>query len=323
MICSDDKKLYEYIDGVLESDERREVEEHLRECSACQKNVVEMKEFEKDLKIFWKEFRKECPSPEDMYDYSLGKLDKENTERISLHLSNCHICKMKNDESERMAEEFKELALSSAGAEAIPVFSLADAKKKALANIVGVFIELVSKSKNLKQSLEEIWRNTFSYTQPIGLKALQPTFGQILERADIGEGYERQIIQEEGSAFEIEFAQFGSELNIIFHTSSEWFKYSIIRFEIYEEERKYSGMLSVIDGVGKITLNLEGKDIQRPEIKPYRIKIDAISSIELLADLTDPKSSRIFAELSKSGNAEIEKLLAELMGKGKAIIRSS
>ena len=88
---------------------------------------------------------------------------------------------------------------------------------------------------------------------------------------------------------------------------------------MYEEEKQnFSGILSVIDGIGKFTVNLEDKDFKRPEKNPYKIKIDAISSVELLADLTDPKSSRIFAELSKSGDAEMEKFLAEVMGKGKS-----
>jgi hypothetical protein len=265
------------------------------------------------------EFRKKCPSPEEMYQYSLGKLSNEEAEKVSEHLKFCHICKMKYEESEKMAEEFEKLASSAAGAEAVPSISLGDAKKKLLIKIAGNFNDLIKKSKKLRESFEGIWRNNFPYAQPIGLNILQPAFGRVLEKADVGEGFEKQVIQEEESPFEIELDQFGKQLNIILRTNSEWFRYSIVRFEMFEEEeQKIIGILSVIDGVGKYTVNLEDKDFKRPEKNPYRIKIDAVSSVELLADLTDPKSSRIFAELSKSGDAEIEKFLAEVMGKGKS-----
>jgi len=319
MSCFDEKRLYEYIDGILEADERGEVEKHLNECPACQKKVAELKAFEKGLKNFWMEFRKKCPSPEEMYQYSLGKLSNEEAEKVSEHLKFCHICKMKYEESEKMAEEFEKLASSAAGAEAVPSISLGDAKKKLLIKIAGNFNDLIKKSKKLRESFEGIWRNNFPYAQPIGLNILQPAFGRVLEKADVGEGFEKQVIQEEESPFEIELDQFGKQLNIILRTNSEWFRYSIVRFEMFEEEeQKIIGILSVIDGVGKYTVNLEDKDFKRPEKNPYRIKIDAVSSVELLADLTDPKSSRIFAELSKSGDAEIEKFLAEVMGKGKS-----
>jgi len=318
MSCFDEKKIYEYLDDILEAKDKEEVEGHLKECLACQKRVAELKAFEKDLKQFWREFRKACPSPEEMYEYSLGKLGKEDAERISKHLGICHICKMKYEESEKMAEEFEKLASLGAGAEAVPKIAFGDAQKKVLAKIAEIFNELAKKPKEIKESFKGIWRNNFPYAQPIGLKVLQPAFGRVLERADIGKGFEKQVIQEEGSPFEIELAQFGKRLNIIFRTDSEWFRYSVVRFEMFEEERKYSGILSVIDGIGKFTVNLEDKDFKRPEKNPYKIKIDAISSVELLADLTDPKSSRIFAELSKSGDAEMKKFLAEVMGKGKS-----
>lgn len=318
MTCFDEKKLYEYLDSILNTREKEEVENHLKECSVCQKKVAELKVFEKDLKRFWKEFRKKCPSPEEMYEYSLGKLSKEDAERISRHLNMCHICKMKYDESEKMAEEFERLASSATAAKAVPGISFGDAKKKLLIKIAGVFSDLAKKSIEIKESFEGIWRNNFPYAQPIGLKVLQPAFGRVFEKADIGKGFEKELIQEKASPFEIELAQFGNQLNIIFRTSSEWFKYSIVRFKMYEEkEQKFSGILSVTDGVGKFTINLEDRDFKRPEKKPYKIKVDAISSVEILADLIDLKSSEILEELLKSGDKEIEKFLEDVVRKGK------
>jgi len=318
MSCIKEERLYEYLDGILEASEREEVEDHLKGCITCQNKVAELKAFEKDLELFWKEFRKGCPSPEEMYEYGLGKLAKEDAERISKHLSICYICRIKQEESERVAEELRTLASSGGRAEAAPGISLGDGLKNALSKIASILNDLANKSKDITESLEGIWRNEFPYAQHVGLKFLQPAFGRVLERADVGEGFEKQVIQEEGSPFKIELDQFGKQLNIIFRTNSELFKYSIIRFELHEEgEKKISCILSVIDGVGKYTINLDGKEIRRPEKNPYNIKIDAISSMELLADLTDPKSSKIFAELSKSGDEEAEKFLAEVTGKGK------
>lgn len=317
MSCFDEKKLYEYLDGILDIKKKEEVESHLKECLICQKKVGELKALEKELKRFWCEFRKKCPAPEKMYQYSLGKLSNEEAEKVSEHLKFCHICKMKYEESEKMAEEFKKLASSVASEEAVPSISLGDAKKKLLIKIAGNFNDLIKKTKKIGGSFEGIWRNNFPYAQTIGLKILQPAFGRAFERADVGEGFEKQVIQEEGSPFEIELDQFGNQLNIIFHTNSEWFKYSIVRFEIYEEEeQKFSGILPVIDGVGKYKVNLDEEDLKRPEKKPYKIKTDAISSVELLADLADSKSSRIFKELSKTGDAEMENFLTEIMGRG-------
>jgi len=314
MSCLDEKILYEFSDNILEGNNKEEVEKHLKECEICKKKLDELKAFDKDLKFFWKEFRKSCPSPEDIYEYSMGRLGKKEAEKISEHLESCQVCKIKYEESEKMAEELEKLAGSEAEEE-ISEISLPEEKKRILEKMAET-LNLAKKSRAIMESLEKLWRANFSYSKPIGLRILEPCFGRAFEMADIGEGYEKEVIQEEGSPFQVEIVQFGKQLSIILDTETELFKNSIVRFKLYEkEEAKFSGTLFVSDGIGKYIINLGEKDFKRPEKVPYKIRLDVISYMDILADIKVPASSQILMELMKSGNAKIRKSIIDILGK--------
>jgi len=313
MNCFDEKKLYEYFDNILFSKEKKEIEDHLKICAICQKKVEELKSFEKDLERFWKEFRKKCPSPEEMYEFSLGRLGKEDTEKISKHLKLCHICKMKHEESEKIAEEFEMLA--KAGVKEEIYEPLISEKEKGILQKMAGALNIAERSKALADSFERLWRAQFAFSRPIGLKTLAPCF-ETTYVADVGEGYEKEVIQQEDNPFQVEISQFGKQISIILRTGAEFLKNSIVRFKLYEKERaKYSGILFVSDGIGKYTINLGEKDLKRPEEEPYKIKLDVLSSLDILSDIKDPSSSKILMELMKTGNAEAVKMVTDIIEK--------
>jgi hypothetical protein len=313
MSCFDEKTLYEYFDGILEADESGEVEKHLKDCPACQKKVNELKAFEKGLKSFWRQFRKNCPTPEKLYEHSLGKMPKEEATKISEHLEFCQICKTKYEESEKIAAELEQLAKEELR-EGIPGIQLSEINKGLIKKLVEA-INLAETSKVLKESFEKFWKSHFGYERPIGLRALAPSFEQAYV-ADTGEGFEKEVIQEESSPFQIEIDQFGTQLTIVLSTTTDLFKNSIVRFHLFEKgEKRYSGVLFVSDGKGKHEINLGDKGLEKPEEEPYRIKLDVLSSMEILSDIRDPSSSKILMELMKSGDPEIIKLITEIIEK--------
>jgi len=312
MSCFDEKKIYEYLDGILETKEKEEVESHLKECPACQKKVAELNALEKDLKRFWREFRKKCPSPEEMYQYSLGKLSNKEAEKVSEHLEFCHICKMKYEESEKMAEEFEELTRK--GVKETFDFALLEEEKGIFQKITEA-LNLVERSKRFVEAFENLWKFNFSFDKAVGLKALAPCLeGAYL--ADVGEGYGKEVIQQEDSPFQVEISQFGKHISLILRTETELLKNSIVRFHFYEKEKaKYSGILFVSDGIGKYVINVGEEDLKRPEEEAYRIKLDVLSSVDILTDIKEPSSSKILIELMKTGNAEAVKMVTDIIEK--------
>ena len=313
MSCIDEKTLYAFLDNSLKEKEKDEVEEHLRQCANCQKREEELKAFEKGLKSFWRQFRKNCPTPEKLYEHSLGKMPKEEAEKISEHLEFCQICKTKYEESEKIAAELEQLAKEELREE-IPGIQLSEINKGLIKKLVEA-INLAETSKVLKESFEKFWKSHFGYERPIGLRALVPSFEQAYV-ADTGEGFEKEVIQEESSPFQIEIDQFGTQLTIVLSTTTDLFKNSIVRFHLFEKgEKRYSGVLFVSDGKGKHVINLGERDLRRPEKEPYRIKLDVLSSMEILSDLRDPSSSKILMELMKSGDPEIIELITEIIEK--------
>jgi len=313
MSCIDEKVLYELLDNTLEGKERERVEEHLKSCEACKNKADELKAFDKGLKQFWKDHKKNCPSPEEMYEYSLGKLSKEEEEKILKHLQFCHVCRMKNEESEKIAEEVERLARAE-GKEELPGALPSEIKNGVLQKLADA-LSLAEASKILKESLEKFWISHFSYGRPIKIGAIAPCVVEAYV-ADVGKGFEKEVIQEENSPFRVEINQFGKELEIILHTEAALFKNSIVRFILFEkEEEKYSGILFVSNGSGKLVTDLREKALKRPEKEPYKIKIDVMNTADILAELREPSSSKILMELMKSGNPEIIKLVTDIIDK--------
>jgi len=309
MSCFKERILYEFVENNLVKQEKEKIEDHLKECNACKEKVEELSAFERDLNVFWREFRKKCPAPEDMYAYGLGRLNKNEIERISKHLQLCHICKLKYEESQEMAEELEKIAASGIE-EKMPEGFLSETKKVILQKIADA-INSVEKASAFSKSFGKLWKSHFQYDKPIGSRFLVP--GPIYVAAS-GRGYGKEVIQQEDSPFKVESIQFGKTLNIILRTESELFKDSIVKFQLFEKEKeRHSGVLFVSGGIGKQTINLE--DIIAPEEEPYRISLDVLSAVDILSDIKDPSSSTIFMELMRSGDEKVMKMITEIIEK--------
>jgi len=85
-----------YIEGDLTEPERSEAQAHLKECDECQKVVEQLKVA---IETFSKEGerRKGCPSPEVLWSYREGKLEKSEHKKIKEHLKSCNFCQAELD----------------------------------------------------------------------------------------------------------------------------------------------------------------------------------------------------------------------------------
>jgi len=87
--------LLRYLDGVMEAEERRTVEEHLAGCTECRDYLSFVRGFNQNLAGLSKEeFTSDEPCPDSwtLASYEAGKVDEETARHLRAHLLFCDAC---------------------------------------------------------------------------------------------------------------------------------------------------------------------------------------------------------------------------------------
>jgi hypothetical protein len=313
MKCYDDATLYRFVNNDIEEKTQKEIAAHVKECQACQKIVDELKAYDSDLNKYWNEFRKECLSDDAIYRYLFGRLNKEESEKLEKHLDSCHVCKYKIKEVKEIATEFEKLSL----ADEKRARSSTEASEVTLLKKIASALSIYAKSNYSLDLLKDLWKTHFTFNKPIALKALAPICEPIYSAA-VGDGYEKDVIQQEDSPFKIEIVQFGKQISITFQTQEEPFNNSIVRFDLQEKnDIKYSGIVFINEGIGKSLIRLDEEELERPDEERYKIVLNVLASADVFEDIKDPSSSKIIMELMKTGNANGIRMITDLLKKEK------
>jgi hypothetical protein len=87
--------LLRYLDGAMEGEEKRALEEHLTGCAECREYISFVKGFNQDLAGLSKEeftSHEPCPDSWTLVAYEAGKVDEETARHLRAHLLFCDEC---------------------------------------------------------------------------------------------------------------------------------------------------------------------------------------------------------------------------------------
>ncbi len=82
--------LVPYIDGELDEEERRRVEEHLAECEVCARKLKELSEADRLLLKYFTKFQRNCPAEDRLIAFQSGKIELTQEEKEHIHI--CPSC---------------------------------------------------------------------------------------------------------------------------------------------------------------------------------------------------------------------------------------
>lgn len=107
-ICDDiSEKMMKYIDGLADQQEKKEVDEHLRECKDCQEEFQLLQKVSPEMKNL-SLLSKTCPPPELLVRFSEQDVTFNEGKEVRAHLENCSSCR---DEVTLLFELNQELSL--------------------------------------------------------------------------------------------------------------------------------------------------------------------------------------------------------------------
>lgn len=88
--------LIRYLDGELQTEDKRKMEAHLASCTACQQRLSFMREFNDglaELNAVQLSAQEPCPDAPTLVRYEAGDLDQETAEHLRAHMLFCTACR--------------------------------------------------------------------------------------------------------------------------------------------------------------------------------------------------------------------------------------
>ena len=297
--CISDADLARLWDGVLTSQEREVLQQHMNICSNCRTRWQQMSEGAKHMEeLLFEPARKahsrhRCLSDDLLTGFIDETLDSEKRLMVENHIAICSRCR------DSLADRFTDAYIK----EGDTWWSQYTAHQ-----MLNLFLQVPGQINDLLEYLN-IKAATVRSEVIIKLPMLQPVDSEARRlAAATGEGFFTQTLRQDDPAFEFELVQFGEQVRITAQSLKEGspYKNCLARLELFEEDScRWSRVVLIDKGQGQCVL--EPKDARglRPQQGNLTIKLTPIVTLKQLALAGDEAYMPILSKLVRHDEPKI------------------
>lgn len=284
--------MFSLADGDMMPDERERIIEHISSCEECKREMSSVLSFNEKLRRFWSEYlSSKCPDEETLFSFLEEKLTGDQLIEVELHLSVCPICRYKVESARESLEEIERLEKAREEL----VSSLIKRLKKKLGKIdIEKALEGLEKILVPSRLGEELFAFlsrsvevlTYPFKTPLEAPALMPVAAGGVKLADTGRGFQRKIVAEEGTPFEIELVQFGERFTLNLKTADEAYRECLVRYSLLEgTEVRRQKVVLVSEGKAAVRFSEEEIEALRPEKSPLKLNLKVLLKGDVISNL--------------------------------------
>lgn len=277
------EEMFSLADGDLVPKERERIIKHISSCEECKSKISSVLSFNEELRRFWTEYLStKCLGEETLFSFLEGKLKGDQLAETESHLSVCPVCRHKVESARESLDAIERL--ESAREDTLP--SLIKRFKKNLGKIdvrdVLEGLEKILVPSRLGEELFALLSRrvqvlSYPFTTPLEVPALLPVSAGGVKLADTGKGFQRKIVTEEGTPFEVEMVQFGERFTLNLNTADEAYGEALVRYSLLEGEKvRHQGVLLVSRGKATVSFREEDIETLRPEKSPLKLRLQVL-----------------------------------------------
>lgn len=275
--------MYDLVDGELSAEESERAIAHISACKRCREILAEIRAAEEGGRNLWRDnLSRVCPDADTLYDYFDGRLRGHSLEDVKKHIEECPMCRATVRIASASRERFT--ALERASKEFAP--ALMERIKRHLDKVevkgfMDGLAEILAPSRLGGELFDFLSGSahvlTYPFASPLDAPALMPMEAGGVKLADTGKGFQRRIVAEAGTPFEVELVQFGDRFIMNLKALDEGHREALVRYSLMEAgQMRRQGVLLVSEGKGTVQFSEEEIEALRPEKRPLNLKLEVL-----------------------------------------------